>query len=188
MESEASTAAPVLDAVIGLGANIGSPEGALRRAIAELARIGSLTAVSPLYRSAPVGGPPQPDFLNAAARLLYRGDVEGLLREAHRIEQLAGRERRERWGPRTLDLDILWISGVSVHREGLHVPHARLRERAFALQPMVDVAPDAADPADGTAYRDVLGRQGTAGIERLRVDWVEADAGHVSPGMDRPRL
>jgi 2-amino-4-hydroxy-6-hydroxymethyldihydropteridine diphosphokinase len=188
MESEASTAVGALDVVIGLGANIGAPEAALRLAIGELARIGSLGAVSRLYRSAPVGGPPQPDFLNAAARLLYHGDVEALLLEAHRIEHLAGRERRERWGPRTLDLDILWVAGVSVHREGLHVPHARLRERAFALQPMVDVAPDATDPADGTAYRDVLQRLGTAGIECLRGDWVEADAGHVSRGMDRPRL
>jgi 2-amino-4-hydroxy-6-hydroxymethyldihydropteridine diphosphokinase len=188
MESEAGSSAPVLDTVIGLGANIGAPELALRQAIGELAQLGSLAAVSGLYLSSPVGGPAQPDFLNAAVRLSFRGTVEELLDEAHRIERRAGRERRERWGPRTLDLDILWIAGVSLHREGLHVPHARLRERAFALQPLVDVAPDATDPADGTVYRDVLERLGTGGISRLRGDWDETVAGHVSRAMDRPRL
>ena len=97
MESEASTRTDPLDVVIGLGSNLGDSELTLRRAIGELATSGRISAVSALYRTAPVGGPPQPDFLNAAVRLEYAGTPESLLREVHRIERSAGRERRERW-------------------------------------------------------------------------------------------
>jgi 2-amino-4-hydroxy-6-hydroxymethyldihydropteridine diphosphokinase len=187
MESEASTRTEPLDVVIGLGSNLGDSALTLRRAVGELAAIGRLVAVSSLYRSAPVGGPPQPDFLNAAIRLLFVGTPEGLLAEAHRVERLAGRERRERWGPRTLDLDILWIAGLRVAGQGLHVPHARLRERAFALRPLLDVAPEARDPDDGETYRGVLERLGTAGVERLGTDLAGAVAGQATRGMDRPR-
>jgi 2-amino-4-hydroxy-6-hydroxymethyldihydropteridine diphosphokinase len=183
MESE--TVIP-LDAVIGLGANIGSPEAALRDAAQGLSQLGRLTALSALYRSLPVGGPPQPDFLNAAVRLQYCGSADALLAAAHELERRAGRERRVRWGPRTLDLDILWIEGVSIDREGFHVPHARLRERAFALQPLLDVAPDARDPVDGVAYRELLQRLGTDQLVRVRSNWVGALAGQASRGMDRP--
>jgi 2-amino-4-hydroxy-6-hydroxymethyldihydropteridine diphosphokinase len=188
MESEAGVQTEVLDAVIGLGANLGSPEAALRRAVAELGAIGHLTGVSALYGSAPVGGPPQPDFLNAAVRLSYQGSASELLAQALGIERLAGRVRRERWGPRTLDLDILWIRGVSLRMPGLSVPHPRLLERPFALRPLLDVAPDAADPVTGAPYRDVLQALSTAGIEQLRGDWLEAASGQMSRGMDRPCL
>ncbi len=186
MESDASAPAELLDVVIGLGANLGSPEATLRQAVADLGAIGQLESVSALYLSAPVGGPPQPDFLNAAVRLSYSGSALELLGQALRIERQAGRERRERWGPRTLDLDILWIRGVRLRVEGLAVPHPRLLERTFALRPLLDVAPDAADPVGGLLYRDVLGRLSTAGIQRLRGDWLEAASGQMSPGMDRP--
>ena len=101
MESETVTP---LDVVIGLGANIGSPEASLCDAALQLSQLGRLTALSDLYRSLPVGGPPQPDFLNAAIRLQYGGSAEALLAAAHELEHRAGRERRIRWGPRTLDL------------------------------------------------------------------------------------
>jgi 2-amino-4-hydroxy-6-hydroxymethyldihydropteridine diphosphokinase len=183
MESETVTP---LDVVIGLGANIGSPEAALCDAALGLSQLGRLTALSDLYRSLPVGGPPQPDFLNAAVRLQYGGSAEELLAAAHELEHRAGRERRVRWGPRTLDLDILWIAGVSIARDGFHVPHARLRERAFALRPLLDVAPDARDPADGVAYREVLQQLGPDQLVRVRSNWVGALAGQASRGMDRP--
>lgn len=160
-----------LDVVIGMGANLGEPRLALRAALVELVRLAPLKAVSALYRTAPVGGPPQPDFMNAAARLCFHGSPEVLIREALRIERLAGRERRERWGPRTLDLDILWIRGVTVSAPGLVVPHPRLRERAFALRPLIDVAPDAVDPADGVLYADVLAGLNEEGIEALGSGW-----------------
>jgi 2-amino-4-hydroxy-6-hydroxymethyldihydropteridine diphosphokinase len=187
MESEASTRTVPLDVVIGLGSNMGDSELTLRRALGELAAVGRVRAVSALYRTAPVGGPQQPDFLNAAVRLLFVGTPEGLLGEAHRIERRAGRERRERWGPRTLDLDILWIAGQAVAVQGLHVPHARLRERAFALRPLLDVAPEARDPVTGETYRAALERLGTAGVERLGTDLAGAVAGLATRGMDRPR-
>jgi len=177
----------MLDVVIGLGANLGEPEAALRRALLGLADLGSLEAVSGLYRSQPVGGPPQPEFLNAAARLSFTGRASELLALTLALERREGRERRERWGPRTLDLDILWIRGAHLSEPGLTVPHPRLRERAFALRPLLDVAPDAVDPLDGAFYQSVLERLGTAGIALVRRDWSEAVAGQMTPrpGMDR---
>lgn len=171
MENEAAVHLSPLDVVIGLGANLGEPLLALRAALLELGRLGPVAGISALYRTAPVGGPPQPEFMNAAARLCFDGSPETLLAEALRIERLAGRERRERWGPRTLDLDILWIRGVRVAAPGLVVPHPRLRERAFALRPLIDVAPDAVDPADGALYADVLAGLCEEGIEALGTEW-----------------
>src|SRR4051812_28201999 len=100
--------------VIGLGANLGTPDLALRRAAAELSTWGAESKVSRLYRSAPVGGPPQPDFLNAALCFAYPGSLRSLLGRLQAVEAGAGRVRRERWGPRSLDLDILWASGIVV--------------------------------------------------------------------------
>jgi 2-amino-4-hydroxy-6-hydroxymethyldihydropteridine diphosphokinase len=186
MENEAARRLPPLDVVIGMGANLGEPRLALRAALLELGRLGPLAGVSALYRTAPVGGPPQPDFLNAAVRLSFDSSPETLLGEMLRIERLAGRERRERWGPRTLDLDILWIRGVTVAAPGLVVPHPRLRERAFALRPLIDVAADAVDPADGALYADVLAGLHEEGIEALGTEWAARGDAAVSRGMDRP--
>jgi 2-amino-4-hydroxy-6-hydroxymethyldihydropteridine diphosphokinase len=171
MENEAAVHLSPLDVVIGMGANLGEPRLALRAALLELGRLGPVAGISALYRTAPVGGPLQPEFMNAAARLWFNGSPETLLAEALRIERLAGRERRERWGPRTLDLDILWIRGVRIAAPGLVVPHPCLRERAFALRPLIDVAPDAVDPADGALYADVLAGLREEGIEALGTEW-----------------
>jgi 2-amino-4-hydroxy-6-hydroxymethyldihydropteridine diphosphokinase len=186
MESKQGVPRKALDAVIGLGANLGSPEIALLQALSQLARFGSVLAVSSLYKTLPVGGPPQPDFLNAAARLLYEGSPRALLEHLLELERQAGRARRERWGPRTLDLDILWLNGVALRAPGLEVPHPRLRERAFALRPLLDVAPEAADPSDGTPYARVLAELGSAGVEELGRAWVSAGAADLPAGMDRP--
>jgi 2-amino-4-hydroxy-6-hydroxymethyldihydropteridine diphosphokinase len=95
-------------------------------------------------------------FLNAAIRLSTSLDPAGLLAALLGIEQKLGRVRRERWGPRTIDLDILWIEGTVVDSGDLTVPHPELRRRAFALRPLLEVAPQAADPRDGTPYHQVL--------------------------------
>lgn len=142
------------DAVIGLGSNLGDRLENLRRAIDSLAALGSLGNVSALYDTEPVG-PPQARFLNAAARLSTPMTPGALLPELLAIEQRLGRERRERWGPRTLDLDILWVEGFMCADVGLTVPHPELRRRAFALLPLLDVAPHAEDPRDGVAYARV---------------------------------
>jgi 2-amino-4-hydroxy-6-hydroxymethyldihydropteridine diphosphokinase len=107
----------------------------------------------------------QPDFYNAALRLEFAGaplDLLGLLME---IEREQGRERREHWGPRTLDLDLLWIAGQGVESSLLQVPHPRLLERAFALVPLLSLVPTARDPRTGQDYLSALLSLGTAGLE-----------------------
>ncbi len=139
--------------VIGLGANLGDKLATLEAALSELAHLGDLEAVSRLYETAPVGGPVQPDYYNAAVCIRSELQPGALLQKLLEIERNHGRIRVCRWGPRELDLDILWIEGTNVDEAGLRVPHARLLERNFALVPLVEVAPDARDPNSGLEYR-----------------------------------
>lgn len=141
----------MLRAVVGIGANLGDRAATMRAAVAEIARFAEVLATSPVYETAPVGGPPQGEFLNAAVLLRYDGTPFALLDALLAVEARLGRVRRERWGPRTLDLDVLWIDGVALDDARLVVPHPRLHERAFAVVPLLDVAPDARDPA-GAPY------------------------------------
>ncbi len=140
-----------LRAVIGFGANLGDRLAALRAALAEVARVARVERTSHVYATAPVG-PPQPEYLNAAALVAWEGTAEALLEALLGIEGKLGRVRGERFGPRTLDLDVLWIDGVAQATERLVVPHPRLKERAFALVPLLEIAPDATDPRTGEAY------------------------------------
>ena len=130
--------------VIGLGANLGAREASFHAALDLLADTPGVEveALSSLYDTAPVG-PPQPRYLNAAVRLRAALDPERLLDRLLAIERVLGRDRvrEERWGPRTLDLDILWASTGPVRTPRLEVPHPRLLERPFALAPLLDVAP-----------------------------------------------
>jgi 2-amino-4-hydroxy-6-hydroxymethyldihydropteridine diphosphokinase len=126
--------------------------------------------ISALYRSAALG-PPQPDYLNAALLLELRSDPLELLALLGRLEQRHGRLRRERWGPRTLDLDILWIGGSALDSPTLTVPHPRLTERAFALLPLLELVPDAIEPASGRPYTKYLPAVKHQEIERLGEPW-----------------
>jgi 2-amino-4-hydroxy-6-hydroxymethyldihydropteridine diphosphokinase len=179
MESESSRAftsdETPLDVVIGLGANLGNALHTLQAAVRELTTWGRPNQPSGLYKTTPVGGPSQPDFLNAALRLRYAGPPRQLLERLLELERHAGRVRTELWGPRTLDLDILWVSGLTLCDVDLVIPHPRLRERAFALRPLLEVAPQATDPRDGTPYSLVLGQLGSSGIERLEHSWPVAE-------------
>jgi 2-amino-4-hydroxy-6-hydroxymethyldihydropteridine diphosphokinase len=148
-----------VEAVIGLGSNLGDRRGTLARAAGEIRALGQVTAISSLYETAPVG-PPQPMFLNAALSLSTSLEPPGLLAALLAIERKLGRVRRERWGPRSIDLDILWIAEVVFDSAELKVPHPELRFRAFALCPLLDVAPLAADPRDGKSYRAILSELG----------------------------
>lgn len=141
---------------IGLGANLGDRLETLREAARRIERVAPVLARSSVYETAPVGGPPQGDFLNAAVLLDASPPWEALLDALQAIEHELGRVRTVRDGPRTIDLDVLWIEGVVVDTSRLVVPHPRLPLRAFALAPLLDVAPDAGDPRSGARY--VLGQ------------------------------
>jgi 2-amino-4-hydroxy-6-hydroxymethyldihydropteridine diphosphokinase len=142
--------------VIGLGSNVGDRLANLDGAVARLRADRSMHVLrrSPVYETAPVGGPPQGDYLNAAVLVVTSLDAREILDRALAVEQEMGRVRSDetRWGPRTIDLDVLWIEGEAIDEEGLEVPHPRLHERAFALRPLLDIAADAVDFRTGTAY------------------------------------
>jgi 2-amino-4-hydroxy-6-hydroxymethyldihydropteridine diphosphokinase len=142
-----------LRAVVGFGANLGDRPATMRAALRELGLVARVDATSHLYATAPVGGPAQPEYLNAAALVAWEGTPAALLDALLAIEAGLGRVRGgERFGPRTIDLDVLWIDGVALEAPGITVPHPRLTERAFALVPLLEVAPDARDPRTGQPY------------------------------------
>lgn len=120
----------------------------------EMAR---LCGISSLYRTAPVGGPDQADFLNAAVLLDYPGSLHKLLLALQALETTLGRVRVVRFGPRTLDLDILWAGSREEVTSSLTVPHPELSRRAFALRPLLDVFPDAQEPGSGRRYAEIFG-------------------------------
>ena len=136
-------------AFVGLGANLGDAQQALREALAGIARMPHTTLVrsSRIYRSAPVdaGGP---DYLNAVAQVQTRLTPQQLLVQLQALEQAAGRERPYRNAPRTLDLDLLLYGSARVESATLTVPHPRLRERAFVLLPLAELAPELVDARD----------------------------------------
>lgn len=141
-------------AVIGLGANLGDRHASLRAATERIASLGTIRARSHVYETDPVG-PPQPRYLNAAVAIDTALEPDELMRNLLAIEHAMGRVRTEKNGPRTIDLDVLWIEGVARASEVLVVPHPRLAERAFALGPLLEVAPDARDPSTNRAYADI---------------------------------
>jgi 2-amino-4-hydroxy-6-hydroxymethyldihydropteridine diphosphokinase len=140
-----------LRAVVGLGANVGDRLATMRASVRAIEEIARVEARSRVYETAPVGGPEQPAFLNAALLASFDGAPIALLEHLLGIEARLGRVRVERWGPRVIDLDVLWIDGVVIDTPRLVVPHPRLHERAFAVKPLLDVAPGARDRA-GTLY------------------------------------
>jgi 2-amino-4-hydroxy-6-hydroxymethyldihydropteridine diphosphokinase len=164
-----------LDCVLGLGSNLGNRLGYLRESVRKLQQHAQITAISALYETAPLG-PEQPDYLNAALRLRASLEPQAVLELQLSIEREAGRERAERWGPRTLDLDLLFIVGRTVDRPGLVVPHRELTRRAFALLPLLDVLPDAEDPVSGERYSALASRLDRTGVREVpnsRAGWLE---------------
>lgn len=150
---------PALTAAIGLGANLGDPRAQIEAALAALARLPhcELTARSSLYRTAPVGKTDQPDFLNAVALLATRLPAQALLGQLLEIENLHGRLRAEKNGPRTLDLDLLLHGEARLHETALTLPHPRMHQRRFVLEPLLEIAPDCLIPGVGRAA-DCLAR------------------------------
>lgn len=135
---------PMTDAFIGLGSNLSDPTSQLARAVAELATLPKteLVAQSGFYSSRPVGPQNQPDFVNGAVWLRTSLAPLALLDHLQTIEQRHGRERKQHWGPRTLDLDLLIFGGDMIDTERLTVPHPELPNRDFVLQPLLDLKAD----------------------------------------------
>jgi 2-amino-4-hydroxy-6-hydroxymethyldihydropteridine diphosphokinase len=142
----------IVHAVVGIGANLGDRLATMRAAVGELRRTTHVEKTSHVYATAPVGGVEQPEFLNAAALVAFRDTPERLLDVLLAIEVGLGRVRKEKWGPRTIDLDLLWAGGVVVDMDRLVVPHPELCARAFALVPLLEMVPDAVDPRTGERY------------------------------------
>ncbi|MDO8812998.1 MAG: 2-amino-4-hydroxy-6-hydroxymethyldihydropteridine diphosphokinase [Gallionella sp.] len=138
-------------AFIGLGSNLEDPRSQLQRAFAELDRLPEtrLVARSSLYRSAPMGYLDQPEFVNAVAKIETTLTPQALLQSLLQIEHRHGRERTFRNAPRTLDLDILLYDDAQLHEHGLTIPHPQMHLRPFVLQPLLEIAPDAAIPGIG---------------------------------------
>lgn len=126
-------------AFLGMGSNLGDRAEHLRRAVAALEQV---RAVSPVYETEPVGGPEQGSHLNLVVELDTPLDARRLLEVCWRLEVVAQREREVRWGPRTLDVDVLWVDGDERDEPDLKVPHPRMWERRFVLAPLRDLAPD----------------------------------------------
>lgn len=130
-------------AYLALGSNLGDRAAHLQHAVDGLAAAGGVevVAVSHVYETTPVGGPPQPDYLNAVVAIETDLTPRRLLGLAQGLEAAAARVRGERWGPRSLDVDVLLVGDAVVSEPDLVVPHPRLRERRFVLVPLADVAP-----------------------------------------------
>lgn len=139
-------------AYVGLGSNLGDREATIRAALAALPGV---FAVSELRETDPVGVTEQPAFLNGAAALETELSPRELLASLLAVERELGRERRERWGPRTIDLDLLLYGTETVDEPGLTIPHPRLHERRFALEPLAELDPELLVPGHGRV-RDLL--------------------------------
>lgn len=158
----------MITAYIGLGSNQGGPRTQLLQAFAELAELPGtrLAARSPLYRSAPLDAPGQPDFVNAVAAVETDLSAAQLLEALQAIESRHGRERPYRHAPRTLDLDLLLFGETAFTSPVLTLPHPRMHERAFVLRPLLDLDPRAEVPGRGPA-RELLRACAAQSVERI---------------------
>lgn len=164
---------------VGLGSNEGDRESYLVAALEALSRIDAVAVLqcSSLFDSAPVG-PPQPRYLNAVVALECTLPPRRLLAILQRIEQDLGRRRGgPRWHPRPIDLDILLWEGQLIAEPNLQVPHLELHKRRFALEPLVELAPDALHPVLGMSVSEILGQLAPQDVQKLEAtQWPEASA------------
>ncbi|HLU06095.1 MAG TPA: 2-amino-4-hydroxy-6-hydroxymethyldihydropteridine diphosphokinase [Woeseiaceae bacterium] len=159
-------------AYVGIGSNLSDPATQVRKAFAALQKLphSGFARCSALYRSAPMGPPDQPDFLNAAAVVLTRLSPNELLRELQAIEKAQGRQHETpQWGPRIIDLDLLVMGHVILEEEGLTIPHPGIAERNFVLFPLAEIAPGLLVPAMGSVQK-LVAALGTTGPRIERID------------------
>jgi len=138
-----------MKAVVALGANLEEPIAAVELAITLLEQSTDLVARSSLFSTKPVGGPPQPDYVNAVCIIESNLPARDLLGLLHGIEKSMGRVRNERWGPRVIDLDLIMYGLLVSEEEDLTLPHPRAHERRFVLEPWLEIDPDAELPLHG---------------------------------------
>ena len=169
---------------VALGSNQGDRLDNLIAAVEAMRSVCTVQAVSSLYETVPVGGPEQDLFLNAVVTLDSNLLPLELLDRLQEIERDRGRIRSVKWGPRTLDLDIVASEGSGHHDERLTIPHPLAAERAFVLVPLVEVWPEAV-LADGVTASEALADDGRTGVEKLATDWLPSKPGsrdgHRSP-------
>lgn len=155
-------------AYIGIGSNLDSPQTHVRQALEDLKNMtdSQLRSCSPLYRSTALG-PEQPDYINAVVCIDTVLPAQGLLLELQAIEARHGRQRTVRWGPRTLDLDILLYADEIINSANLIIPHSQLQKRNFVLYPLYDLAPKLTLPC-GTSIGTLLEQCSNAGLSKLQ--------------------
>ncbi len=157
-----------MKAAIALGSNLGDSKTILESALDTLHQTAGIivTARSPLFQTAPIG-PPQPDYLNACALLETTLTPPALLTVLLQTETQFGRQRNERWGARTLDLDLLLFNDVTLNTNSLEIPHPRMTERAFVLIPLATIAPDWIEPVSGQAIAVLAQKIDPSGVKKL---------------------
>jgi 2-amino-4-hydroxy-6-hydroxymethyldihydropteridine diphosphokinase len=155
-------------AYVAIGSNLDHPQARVHEAFERLATLRATRSVlrSRLYKTRPMGPQDQPHFVNAAAGLLTHLTARELLDGLLQIEKAMGRNRQERWGPRVIDLDLLWILGEAIEEPGLTVPHPGVSTRNFVLYPLADIAPTLEIPGHGNVL-ELLQSAGDDGISVL---------------------
>src|SRR5579883_1691383 len=152
---------------LALGANIGDRRGNLAAALQRLREVVEIDLVSSIYETDPVGYTDQPRFLNIVCRGKTWLDAENLLKYIKEVEAAIGRKPSFRNGPRPIDIDILFYDDLHLEKEHLTVPHPRLRERAFVLFPLAEIAPELVDPVSGKTAQELLGAVSQEGVVQL---------------------
>jgi 2-amino-4-hydroxy-6-hydroxymethyldihydropteridine diphosphokinase len=155
-------------AYVAIGSNLNHPQARVLEAFEHISSLRSARSVvlSRLYQTRPMGPQDQPNFVNAAAGLLTQTGPRALLDELLAIEKVMGRNRQERWGPRVIDLDLVWMLGETIEEPGLTVPHPGVSMRNFVLYPLADIAPTLAIPGHGKVLELMQG-VGSDGISIL---------------------
>lgn len=166
---------PAAIVLLGLGTNLGDREDNLRQALQRLRALLRVTALSRVYETPPWGVADQPHFLNACLAGETNLDAPSLLAACKQVERAMGREPAERWGPRLIDIDLLFYDNEILNMSGLTVPHPHLSQRAFVLRPLADIAPDFRHPVLGVTVAELLTRVSDSDMQRHPFSWTVAE-------------